>query len=133
MDGETVTLKEHIGCHFAWLHLLLSERDRRYSEVSAERDRRYGEVSAARAEALKIKEQADRDALKLARDQQTYKDEQGNKLREQLNAERGEYATHAEIKSAVEKLETAIAPVINYVVSQQGRSGGILAGRLDTL
>jgi vacuolar-type H+-ATPase subunit H len=76
-----------------------------------ERDRRYTEVGLARAEALKIKEAGDAKALELAREIQTYKDEKANELREQINQERGLYATKAEI-----------APLTAFVLSQQGGS-----------
>ena len=59
--------------------------------------------------ALAIKEQADRDALGLAREIQTYKDEKANELREQIGSERGLYVTRPEIK-----------PLADYVTSQSG-------------
>jgi hypothetical protein len=51
------------------------------TELDNERDRRYAEVNVEREKALKIKETADSEALKLARDIQTYKDEKSNQLR----------------------------------------------------
>ena len=63
--------------------------------------------------ALQIKEEADKIALGLARDIQVYKDEKANELREQINNERGSYATKTEIK-----------PLIDYVSAQQGRISG---------
>ena len=62
-----------------------------------ERDRRYTEVKNAEEKALRIKEQADRDALGLAREIQTYKDEKANELREQINSERNLYPTKAQL------------------------------------
>jgi vacuolar-type H+-ATPase subunit H len=129
MEGnEYVSLREH---HDA----VLAERTRRYDERRAadlrfadERDRRYTEVAAARAEALKIKEEADRKALDLAREYQSYKDEKDNRLREQITSERGGYATHSELNGAVEKIEATLAPILAYVAAQQGRSGGLNAG-----
>jgi len=41
--------------------------------------------------ALEIKQKADEEALNLARNQQTYKDEKANELREQISSERGHY------------------------------------------
>ena len=46
--------------------------DRRFFD---ERDRRYTEVNIEREKALKIKETADRDAMALAREAQTYKEQ----------------------------------------------------------
>ncbi len=109
MDGESVgsiPLKEH-------LLALMRESDRRLSEVALEREK-----------ALKIKEQADRDALQLAREIQSYKDEKANNLRTQIEGERGEYATRAEAKAMEEKLMEMIRPFADYVSGQQGRRIG---------
>jgi hypothetical protein len=94
------------------------------TKLYEERDRRYSEVSQEREKALKIKEQADRDALALARDIQVYKDEKANELREQINRERVLYATHDNVNAAVSKLEVTIAPLLQFVSQQQGRSTG---------
>src|SRR6478735_7340944 len=90
-----------------------------------ERDRRYAEVATEREKALKIKETADLAALGLAREIQTYKDEKANQLREQINSERGLYATKGDVVSAVEKVEASIKPLAEYVSTQQGRAGGM--------
>ena len=104
VSGWTVdTLKFHIEA--------LAIEKRRTEE---ERDRRYTEVNIEREKALKIKETADRDALGLAREIQTYKDEKANELREQIGSERGIYVTRSELK-----------PIADYVQSQQGRAQGI--------
>lgn len=87
-----------------------------------ERDRRYTEVGVEREKALKIKETADLAALGLAREIQSYKDEKANQLREQIAAERGLYPTKSEVAAAIEKIEAQIAPLLTYVVAQQGRS-----------
>jgi HD superfamily phosphodiesterase len=55
-----------------------------------ERNRRFEREAELRAEALKIKQEADDQALSLAREGQTYRDEQANKLREQIGQERTE-------------------------------------------
>lgn len=127
-DSTTVSLRDH---HDA----VLAERTRRYDERRAadlrfaeERDRRYAEVAAARAEALKIKEQADRDALQLAREIQVYKDEKANELRSQIERERVTYATKDDLKAAVEKIEVALTPLVAYASTQQGRGAGLHAG-----
>jgi len=105
MPIETVTLREHIEA--------LRDADLRFSE---ERDRRYAEVNLEREKALKIKETADLAALELAREIQTYKDEKANELREQINSERGLYATNKDID-----------PIKSYVSSQTGRGLGMNA------
>jgi len=122
---------------------VLQERDLRYQErhdadqkIFAERDRRYAEVASEREKALKIKEEADKNALLLARDIQTYKDEKANELRSQIERERGSYVTKTElisavkeidtkIISAVKEIDTKIAPLLNYVSSQQGQTKGV--------
>jgi hypothetical protein len=90
-----------------------------------ERDRRYTEVNIEKEKALKIKETADLAALSLARDIQIYKDEKANELREQINRERGHYASQGDVRAATEKLEATIAPLVNYVNQQQGKGAGI--------
>jgi len=105
MTGETVPLKDHLAA--------LREADLRFQE---ERDRRYAEVNIEREKALKIKETADLAALQLAREIQTYKDEKANELREQINSERGLYATNKDID-----------PIKSYVSSQTGRGLGMYA------
>lgn len=90
-----------------------------------ERDRRYAEVALEREKALKIKETADLAALQLAREIQTYKDEKANELREQINSERGLYATKADVAGVEDKVLAVIKPLSEYVSSQQGRQAGI--------
>jgi hypothetical protein len=107
MKDEFVTLKEH-------LEMKIALNDRRYTEVNIEKEK-----------ALKIKEEADKVALGLAREIQTYKDESNNRLREQINSERGLYATKLELTAAIEKVEVLVKPLITYVTTQQGRSGGL--------
>ena len=94
-------------------------------KFQAERDRRYAEVKNAEEKALKVKEEADKAALGLAREIQTYKDEKANELREQINSERGRYATQSDLKAAVEKIEVAMIPMSAFMASQSGRSAGI--------
>lgn len=93
--------------------------------LSTERDRRYAEISAEREKALKIKEKADDDALELARQIQTYKDEKANNLRAQIEGERGDYARVSDLKSAVEKFELAIKPLSDYVAADRGHGAGL--------
>lgn len=91
---------------------------------AAERDRRYAEVAVEREKALRIKEQADRDALSLARADQTYKDERANNLRTQLERERGDYATKDDLSNAIREVVATVKPLAEYVASQQGVSRG---------
>lgn len=93
--------------------------------LAAERDRRYAEVNIEREKALRIKEEADKVALQLAREIQVYKDEKANELRSQIERERGSYATKDDLAAASEKLEAIIKPITNYMLGQQGRSTGI--------
>ena len=95
----------------------LRESDKRFDE---ERDRRYSEVATEREKALRIKEQADRDALGLAREIQTYKDEKANELREQINSERGNYASKGDLLAMSEKIDEQFKPLIAYVAAQSG-------------
>lgn len=79
--------------------------------VEAERDRRYSEVNTEREKALKIKEEADKVALDLARQIQTYKDEKANQLREQISSERGDYASKEDIANLLDKMDAVIKPL----------------------
>ncbi len=97
-------------------------------KLDAERDRRYAEVATEREKALKIKETADLAALGLAREIQTYKDEKANELREQINSERGLYASKDDLENVAEKLEATIAPLTAWVQAQTGRSQGLSDG-----
>jgi hypothetical protein len=115
-----VPLREHIAA--------LRAAD---AELTAERDRRYAEVKAAEEKALQVKEKADRDALELARHAQTYRDEQANKLREQINSERGLYATKDDLANAVREMTAAIKPLAEYVASAAGRTGGAAEYRTE--
>ncbi len=120
MRPETVPLRDHLEALRAADALL-----------AAERDRRYAEVKAAEEKALQVKEKADRDALDLARQGQTYRDEQGNKLREQINSERGLYATKDDLANAVREMQAAIKPLAEYVASTSGRTGGAAESRTE--
>ena len=93
-------------------------------KFQAERDRRYAEVREEQEKAIKIKEQADRDALDLARQIQTYKDEKANELRAQIERERGTYITRQELQSAVEKMEATIKPLVVFSQQTTGRGLG---------
>ena len=108
----------------------LRDADGRFA---AERDRRYTEVSQEREKALKIKEEADKAALGLAREIQTYKDEKANELRSQIERERGSYVTQQELRQTVEKLEAVLKPLSEYVTSQQGRASQVVERQTSTV
>lgn len=103
MEEPTVSLREH-------LETVMELNDRRYNEVNIEKEK-----------ALKIKEEADKVALGLAREIQTYKDEAHNGLLKQWQLERGTYVTF-------DKFEATVRPLVEYVASQQGRSNGLNSG-----
>jgi chromosome segregation ATPase len=103
----------------------LAEQVAALRDIMSEYDRRYAEVDVEREKALKIKEQADRAALELAREIQTYKDEKANELRSQIERERGTYASQGDLRGAVEKLEAQLKPIADYVAIAQGRSSGL--------
>jgi hypothetical protein len=105
----------------------LREQDIRFQD---ERDRRYSEVKAEQEKALKIKEEADKTALGLAREIQVYKDEKANELRTQIERERGNYATKEDINTLSEKFDTAHRPVVEFIASQVGRSGSATDSRV---
>ena len=105
-------------------------------KFEAERDRRYHEVQEARDEAVRVKEESNREALRLARVAQDYRDERDNRMREQINLERGSYATKAQLDEFGQRLQAAMdamedsyqaahKPVADYVAAQLGRRAGI--------
>lgn len=98
-NDDTVSLKEYF-------EVLIAANDQRYTEVNIEKEK-----------ALKIKEEADKIALSLAREIQTYKDEAHNGLLKQWQSERGTYVT-------ADKFEGAIKPLVDFMNSQQGHSKG---------
>jgi len=102
------------------LKALVDERQEAARILAEERDRRYAEVNVEKEKALKIKETADLAALQLARADQTYKDEQANKLREQINSERNIYVTQDQLAAAVREMTSLVQPVAEYVSGQRG-------------
>lgn len=131
--GDSVTLREHLQAVRELEEKLAGERDRRYAEVNIEREK-----------ALKIKEEADRTALTLARENQNlkdenqkqvqlYRDEKANELREQINKERNLYASKEDLANIMQTLDTKLEPLIRFVNNQSGsdrRSGQILAAAI---
>lgn len=108
--GWTIqTLKEHNDALLAASLRFQEERDRRYTEVNIEKEK-----------ALKIKETADLAALSLARESQTYKEQQNDALRDKNLSDSGVYATNASVAGAFEKLEHTLKPIFEFVAGQQG-------------
>ena len=93
-------------------------------KFQVERDRRYAEVKLAEEKALRVKDQADRDALDLQRTTQTYKDEQANNLRSQIERERGSYASKDDLHAMAAKIEETIKPLVAFVQGQHGSNKG---------
>lgn len=91
-------------------------------EFESERDRRYAEVNVEKEKALKIKETADLAALQLAREIQTYKDEKANELREQINSERGSFASKDDLLALSDKFETALKPMSDFISAQNAKT-----------
>jgi hypothetical protein len=92
----TVSLKEHF-------ETIIRLNDQRYKEVNIEREK-----------ALKIKEEADRRALELAREIQAFRDEKANGLLDLVKSERGGYATNKDIE-----------PLKAYIAGQTARGVGM--------
>lgn len=72
-----------------------------------ERDRRYTEVNIEKEKALKIKETADLAALSLARESQTYKEQQNDALRDKNLSESGVYATNASLSKVADDIRAS--------------------------
>lgn len=103
----------------------LREAERTFQD---ERDRRYAEVKSAEEKALAVKQRADDQALLLAREIQTYKDEKANELREQIGSERGTYATKTDLQALAEKYDVMHKPVVEFMATVQGRGVGLERG-----
>lgn len=82
-------------------------------------------LRAADQRALSIKETADLRALELVSENQAYKEEKANKLREQIGEERGRYPTKDDLAAVVRELNAVVGPLTAYVASQQGSAKGI--------
>lgn len=131
MAPETVTLREHLAALRAADERLREAQRDGDDRLAAERDKRYAEVKAAEEKALKVKEEADKTALGLQRETQTYKDEKANELREQIGSERGLYATKDDLANVSREVATLVKPLADYVSAQQGRSGGVSESRTE--
>jgi len=92
-------------------------------------------LRAADQRALEIKQRADEQALGLAREGQTYRDEQANRLREQITQERVE-AREREArlltKEEYDRRHDDLVKLVNGLATVQAEGGGRSAG-LDKL
>ncbi len=130
MSGETEndvsglttdTLKAFNDLRFEMQAKYDDMRDELQEKFLNERDRRYTEVKAADAMALKIKEQADRDAAGLERENRAYKDEKANNLREQIGGERGLYALKTDVQQLIERFDLSLKPINDYISGTRGK------------
>ena len=111
--GDCVPLREHLEA------------------LRAADDRRYAEVAAERQKAADVRERADEKALSLAREAQQYRDEQANRLREQIQSERGLYATQADLRALSDRFDVAHKPVVEFMAAQAGRADRETTTRLN--
>lgn len=104
-------------------------------ELIDERDRRYAEVNVEKEKALKIKETADLAALELARESQTYKEQQNDVLRDKSLADSGVYATNSSVAAAINSLRADLKPIFDFVSGQQGATvnAARISGRVLTI
>lgn len=110
--GWTIeTLKEYLDAKAEGQARFEDERDRRYTEVNIEKEK-----------ALKIKETADLAALSLARESQTYKEQQNDALRDKNLQDSGVYAKTADVAAMFDNLTKKLDPFLTYVTAQQGSS-----------
>jgi hypothetical protein len=87
-----------------------------------ERDRRYTEVNIEKEKALKIKETADLAALSLARESQTYKEQQNDALRDKNLSESGVYATNASLSKVAEDIRASTDLAIQGLATQTAKT-----------
>lgn len=114
-------------------HSDLRDADQRFHD---ERDRRYTEVGLEREKALRIKETADAEALRLAREAQALKDQQTEALRDESLSKSGIYATNDGVQRALRELEDtffrALKPLTDFVAGQQGaaKASSMTSGKM---
>lgn len=111
--------------------LRVYHRDLRKADqaLAKERDRRYAEVEAEREKAVRIKDHADEQALNLARQAQTAKDDMHNGLLKQIGEERGTYATKDDVAAAVKEINATYGPLVTWATSQQGQQSSVTDSR----
>lgn len=108
---------------------VLAERLDAERRISLERDRRYEQVRAAEARALVVKEEGDAKALVLARQIADYRDKEHNNFRDQIQEERAEFATQQQLGAAIDKFGVIVAPMVEFMASERGRTDGVAALR----
>lgn len=85
----------------------------------------FDALRAADQRALQIKEEGDRRALELAREIQTYKDEQANELRSQIEAERRLYVTKHDLEQAIDRLTVLVQPLVRDYDNRVGKAQAV--------
>jgi hypothetical protein len=100
----------------------MSARRDKYNSIPLKKH--FDELRDADKKALIIKQNADEYALNLAREIQTYKDEQHNGLLKQLGDERVHYVSQEQFSAGIEKLEILIKPLTEFMVSQIAAGAG---------
>lgn len=91
-----------------------------YDALLAANDRRLSEVKVENEKALIIKNTADKDALSLARESQTYKEQQNDALRDKNLQDSGVYAKNSDVAQMIGDLKKSLDPFLDYVTAQQG-------------
>lgn len=116
-EGWTIaTVKEHFTT--------LREADQRFLDLQ---DRKYASEAELRAEALRVRQTADAEALRLAAEAQRLRDQQTERLRDDTLSKSGVYVTKDHLNQVLEELKTSIAdglkPLVAYISSQKGADG----------
>jgi predicted phage tail protein len=108
------------------------KRVRHVEALLREQDKRYAREAKLRSQALKIKQIADEQALELARAGQTYRDEQSNRLREQISQERtksrereAKFLTKEEYDRRHEDLMREVSRIATIQAEGGGKSAGL--------
>jgi hypothetical protein len=120
--SQVTDLDGHVGLREYFEALRHADDRLREADIrfASERDRRYTEIRHEQEKALRIKDEADKIALDLARQIQTYKDEKANELREQISRERGLYITQDQHDAVIQRFEDEIHPLAQFVAAQTG-------------
>jgi soluble cytochrome b562 len=78
-----------------------------------------------------VKEQAALRALALQAETQKYKDEKANDLRSQIERERGNYVNQDQHQALIGKIDDALKPLQEFMVSQIASGAGIRTYQSD--
>jgi chromosome segregation ATPase len=116
----------------------LESRVKANRQLMNERERTRREMARLITRHEKQRQSVERDARKLERNTQTYKDRQANELRTQLANERGGYVQRTEFEAAVKvrddqrdaaigsltsQMEAGFKPLNEFMAQQQGARG----------